>query len=81
MTPKNVAIEPAILERAEQVAQAQGVSVDELATKAMERELARLWLQRVGREAQPRRGNMTDEEVEAEVEWAIQADRAERRGR
>ena len=81
MTPKNIALEPDILERAEQVAQAQGVTVDELATKAMERELARLWLQRIGREAQARRGNMTDEEVDAVVEQAIQEDRAEQRGR
>jgi isopropylmalate/homocitrate/citramalate synthase len=81
MTPKNIALEPNILERAEQVAQAQGVTVDELATKAMERELARLWLQRIGREAQVRRGNMTDEEVESIVEQAIQEYRAEQRGR
>jgi hypothetical protein len=78
---KNTAIAPDIFERAEQVAQAQGVSVDELATDAMKRELARLWLQRVGREAQARRGTMTDEEVEAEVDQAIQADRAEQHGR
>ena len=81
MTPKNIALEPDILARAEQVAQAQGVTVDELATKAMERELARLWLQRIGREAQARRGNMTDEEVDGVVEQAIQEDRAEQRGR
>ncbi len=81
MTPKNIALEPDIFERAEQVAQAQGTTVDELATEAMKRELARLWLQRVGREAQVRRGTMTDEEVEAEVDQAIQADRVEQRGR
>ena len=81
MTPKNIALEPDILKRAEQVARAQGVTVDELATKAMERELARLWLQRIGREAQARRGNMIDEEVDAVVEQAIQENRAEQRGR
>jgi hypothetical protein len=39
--------------------------------------LARRWLERMGREAQCRRGNMTDEEVEAVVKKAIQESRAE----
>ncbi len=81
MTSKNVAIDTPIFERAEQVAQEQGTTVDALATKAMGRELARLWLRRIGREAQARRGNMTDEQVEAVVEQAIQEDRAAQRGR
>lgn len=81
MTPKNVAIAPDILERAEQVAASQGKTVDELATDAMKRELARLFLERIGREAQASRGNMTDDEVDAVVERAIAEDRAEQRAR
>jgi isopropylmalate/homocitrate/citramalate synthase len=81
MTPKNIALEPEILERAEQVAATQGKSVDELANEAMKRELARLFLERIGREAQARRGNMTDDEVDAIIERAIAEDRAEQRTR
>jgi hypothetical protein len=43
--------------------------------------LNRHLLERTGREAQVRRGNMTDEQVEAVVEVAIQESRAEQRGR
>lgn len=82
MTPqKNVALEPDILQRAEQVAATQGRTVDELANDAMKRELARLFLERIGREAQGRRGNLTDDEVEALIERAIAEDRAEHRAR
>ena len=81
MTPKNVAIEPDILERAGQIAEAEGKTVDEVATEALKRDIARRWLESNKREAQLRRGNMTDEEVEAIVERAIQESRAEQRTR
>jgi len=41
MTPKNIAIEPELLERAEQMAQAEGKTVDEIANEAVRRELLR----------------------------------------
>jgi hypothetical protein len=81
MTPKNVAIEPDILERAGQIAQAEGKTVDEIATEALKRDIARRWLERNKREALLCRGNMTGEEVEAIVEHVIQESRAEQRAR
>ena len=68
-------------DRMQQEAEAEGKTVDELAGEAVQRHLARRWLERTGREAQVRRGNMTEEQVEAVVEKAIQESRAERRGR
>jgi hypothetical protein len=59
----------------QKVAAAEGTTVEELATKAIERELARRWLERVGREGQVRRGSMTDDEVEAVIERAVQESR------
>ena len=82
MTPKkNVAIAPELLERAGKVAEAEGKTVDELTTEALQRDLARRWLGRIGREGQIRRGNMTDDEVEALVEKAVQEARAGQRER
>ena len=78
---KNIALEPDILVRAEQVAATQGKTVDELANDAMKRELARLFFERIGREAQARRGNMSDDEVDAIVERAVAEDRSEQRAR
>jgi hypothetical protein len=59
----------------QKIATAEGTTVEELATKALERDLARRWLERVGLEGQLRRGNMTDNEVEAVVERAVQESR------
>jgi hypothetical protein len=82
MTPQNVAIhDPDLLQRYEEIARSEGKTVDELATEAVKRDVARRWLERNKREAQLRRGNMTDEEVETVVEKAIQESRAEQRTR
>ena len=82
MTPKNIAIEdPELLERYEEIARSEGKTVDELTTEAVKRDVARRWLERNKRVAQVRRVNMTDEEVEAIVEKAIQESRAEQRAR
>jgi hypothetical protein len=54
---------------------AKGTTVDQLATKAIERDLARRWLDRVGREGDLRRGDMSDADVEAAVERAVQESR------
>ena len=53
----------------------EGTTVDQLATKAIERDLARRWLDRVGREGDLRRRDMSDAEVEAVVEGAVQESR------
>jgi predicted CopG family antitoxin len=75
MPGKNIAIPDEIYERVRKIATAEGTTVEELATKALERDLARRWLERVGREGQLRRGNLTDDEVEAAVERAVQGSR------
>ena len=79
--PKTVTLADDVYDRMQQEAEAEGKTVDELAGEAVQRHLARRWLERTGREAQVRRGNMTDEQVEAVVERAIQESRAEQRGR
>ena len=79
MTPKNVAIEPELLERAGKVAEAEGKTVDELTTEALQRELARRTFERVKREGETRRRGMTDDDVERTVEKAVQEYRAEQR--
>jgi hypothetical protein len=75
MSGKKIAIPDEIYERVQQIATAEGTTVEELTTKALERDLARRWLERVGREGQVRRGNMTNDEVEATVERAVQESR------
>jgi len=75
MSTKSIALPDAVYERVQQVATAEGTTVDQLATKAIERGLARRWLDRVGREGDQRRGDMGDAEVEAVVEQAVQESR------
>jgi hypothetical protein len=82
MTPtKNVAIEPQLFDRIAEEAAAEGKTADDLANDAARRYMSRRWLDRTKREAQSRRGNMTDAEVEAVVEKAVQDSRAEQRPR
>ena len=75
MPTKSIAVPDAIYERVQQVAAAEGTTVEQLATKAIERDLARRWLDRIGREGDQRRGNMSDAEVETVVEQAVRESR------
>jgi hypothetical protein len=75
MSGRKIAVPDEIYERVQKAATAEGTTVEELATKALERDLARRWLEQVGRDGQLRRGNMTDDEVEAVVERAVQESR------
>lgn len=75
MPTKNIALPDAVYKRVQQIADAEGTTVDQLATKAIERDLARRWLERVGREGDLRRGDMSDADVEAIVEQAVQESR------
>ena len=59
MLSKNIAVPEAVYERVQQVAVAEGTTVDQLATKAIERDLARRWLDRVGREGDLRCRDMS----------------------
>ena len=72
MTPKTITLPADLYERVEQEAQEEGKTVDQVATEAVTRELARRWLERTRREAEIRRGNMTDDEVGATVDTAVQ---------
>ena len=60
-------------------AEAEGKTVDELAQEAIKRHLAQKSLDRLKREAEARRGNKTDEEVEAIVDRAVKESRNEHR--
>lgn len=81
MTPKTITLPADLYERVQQEAQGEGKTVDEVATEALKRDLARRWLERTRRDAEIRRGSMTDEEVEATVDTAVQEWRREQRGR
>lgn len=76
MPTKSIAVPDAIYERVQAAAAAEGTTVETLATKALERDLARRWLDRIGREGDARRGSMADADVEAIVERAVQESRA-----
>ena len=75
MSTKRIALPDDVFERVQQIAAAEGTTVDQLATKAIERDLARRWLDRIGREGDQRCGDMSDAEVEAVVEQAVQESR------
>ena len=83
MTPqKTIEIEsPELLAQVEKAAQAEGISVNELAADALRRDLARRFLEKTRREGQVRRGNMSDEEVELSVDTAVHSWRRDQRGR
>ena len=71
MPTKSIAVPDAVYERVQQVAAAEGTTVEQLATKVIERDLARRWLDRIGREGDQRRGDMSDADVEAVIEQAV----------
>jgi hypothetical protein len=81
MQIKRITLPGDLYERVEQEAQGEGKTVDEVAAEAVKRELARRWLERTRREAEIRRGSMTDGEVEASVDTAVQEWRREQHGR
>jgi predicted transcriptional regulator len=76
MPTKSIAVPDTVYDRVQEAAAAEGTTVEQLATQALERELARRWLDRIGREGDLRRGSMTDAEVEALVEQAVRESRA-----
>lgn len=75
MPMKSIAVPETVYERVQEAATAEGTTVERLATQALERDLARRWLDRIGREGDRRRGGMTEVEVEAIVERAVQETR------
>ena len=81
MTAKTITLPADLYERVQQEAQGEGKTVDEVATEAVKRELARRWLERTRREAEIRRGSMTDGDVAAIVNTSVREWRREQRGR
>ena len=81
---KNVQLslpEPLVTQMQE-AANADHISLDELAAKALQNHLGRRTLQRFSREAEKRRGSMTDKQVESHVDQVIHEFRDEqKRGR
>ena len=69
------------IEQAAKQALAEGKTVDELAEEAIKRLLAQKSLNRFKHETASRRGNKSDEEVEAIVDNAIRESRNENRSR
>jgi hypothetical protein len=76
MPTKSIAVPDAIYERAQAAAAAEGTTLETFAAKALERDLARRWLERIGRESEARRGAMTAADVETIVDRAVQESRA-----
>jgi hypothetical protein len=72
MSDRKIAVPDDVYDRVEKVANAGGATVDEVVTKALERELARRWLVQVEREGQARRAAMTDDEISSVVERSVQ---------
>lgn len=78
MSHRKIAIPDDVYDRVEKAANTEGATVEELVTKALERELALRWLVQVEREGQARRGSMTDDEITTAVEHSIQEFRGRR---
>jgi fructose-1,6-bisphosphatase/sedoheptulose 1,7-bisphosphatase-like protein len=76
MPTKSIEVPDAIFDRVQEAAAAEGTTVEQLATKALERDLARRWLERIERDGNRRRGALGDADVEALVEHAVQESRA-----
>lgn len=75
MPTRSIAVPDTVYERVQQIADAEGTTVEELATRAIDRDLARRWLDRIGREGDQRRGNMSEADVDAVVEQAVRESR------
>jgi hypothetical protein len=78
MASRSIAIPDATYERMQTAAAAEGTTVEILTAKALERDLPRRWLNRVGGEGDVPRGKMSDADVETLVECAVQESRARR---
>lgn len=77
----HASVPPALLTRAREVAEQEHISLDELATEALQRHVARRTLERFKREGDFRRRGMTDEQVENTVEQAVHEYRQEEQER
>ncbi|HEY2382615.1 MAG TPA: hypothetical protein VGK48_15680 [Terriglobia bacterium] len=65
----------------ENAAQAEQKSPEELIAEAVKRDIGRRWMDKLKREGDARRGNLTDDEVDAVANKAIAEYRHEQRSR
>lgn len=77
MAAGNVTIPDDLLPKLQELAAAENRSADDVAAEAISRHLARHSLEQFGKDAAVRRGNMTDDEIEAHVNEAIHEYRTE----
>ena len=81
MKELKITVPDELAEAVENAALEQGKSIDEVFAEAAKREIGRRWMDKLKREGDARRGTMTDDEVDAIVNKAIQEYRHEQRSR
>jgi predicted transcriptional regulator len=81
MATANITIPDELLPRLQELARTENRTADELAAQAVQELLMRRFWERNKVEAQKRRGNMTDEQVQEYVDRVIHEFRAENRER
>jgi hypothetical protein len=72
-TASNITLPPELLAQVHAIALKEGKTADELTVEVVKREIARRTLERFKTEANARRGNMTDEQVQEYVDKVIHA--------
>jgi hypothetical protein len=80
-TESNIKLPDEPLAKVQAIAVKEGKTADDLTAEAVRREVARRTLERLKTEANERRGNMTDEQVQEYVDKVIHEYRAENRER
>jgi predicted transcriptional regulator len=81
MATANITLPDELLPRLQELARTENRTADELAAQAVQELLMRRFWERNKVEAQKRRGNMTDEQVQEYVDRVIHEVRAENRER
>jgi predicted transcriptional regulator len=81
MATANITLPDELLPRLQELARTENRTADELAAQAVQELLMRRFWERNKVEAQKRRGNMTDEQVQEYVDRVIHEFRAENRER
>ena len=76
----NVTLPGELFDQASMVAEAEGKTLNDFTAEAVQRQLARCYLNRMEREALLRRGSITEQQVEEIVSMAIWEVRHQPRG-
>lgn len=80
-TDTNIRIPDQLLAQAQAIAQQEGKTLDDFTAEAVEKLVKDRNWERMKREANQRRGNMTDEQVQEYVDKVLHDYRNEQRGR